>query len=1353
MSSSSSQSIPDEQLPTALAPTAPQRELWIASKVGGDDANRAFNECLSLKLRGSLKPELLERALQVLTDRHEALRCRFTPDGDRFTVVPVQQNTLQRHDLLPLPPGERQGRAAALLRAQVETPFDLERAPLFRTVLIRIEPELHLFALCAHHVVCDGWSARVLVNELAALYRAGAANPTLPVSAAAAGLEPPRSFAAYASALRTRVQSAQGAADEGYWMNRLGGALKPIELPTDHPTPARRTYASARADLDLDPRLLAPLRQLGARSGCTLLVTLMGVVQAWLQRLTGERDLILGMPTAGQAAAGAEALVGHCVHVLPIRASVDPDRSFLEHLDAFKPVMLDAFAHQQVTFSSLLRKLNLRFDPSRIPLIPVCMNVDLGIDDLDFGPVQAKCESVPRAFESFELFLNAVDHRSRLVLEWSYNTALFDESTIRRWMREIETLVAEIVARPTAPLKQLAVLAPDEVELLARLNATDRAVTFSPAHERIAAHAVAAPQRPAVRFGAQTLSYRELDRRANRLANRLRREGVRERDCVGVCLSRSEMLPVALLAVMKCGAAYVPMDPAYPVARLAMMAEDAGVRLIVTEATAAVAAPAVDKTVRLDLIAAELATESDASPGIPVAPQDRAYVLFTSGSTGRPKGVEIPHRALENFLLSMQREPGFRADDRLLAVTTISFDIAGLELFLPLTSGGMVVIADRSQAADPEKLAELIDREEITMMQATPATWRMLIDARWAGRPQLRALCGGEAFPLALVQALTSRVGEVWNMYGPTETTIWSTVKRMAPDARVTIGHPIDNTRVYVLDANLRPMPIGAAGEIWIAGDGVALGYIGRSELTRERFLESPFVPGERMYRTGDLGRVLPDGDLECLGRSDFQVKIRGFRIELGEIEAVLERFPGIRKAAVHLLERAATGPQLCAYWVAEPGRNGDQPVDQTALRAYLQGNLPSYMLPQHYLALDALPLTPAGKVDRKALPAVETESPGIGSSLESLRDDIDVAVAEIWQELLGVSEVGLDDDFFALGGHSLLAVRFVTAVAFKLGVPFTLTSLFAASTLREVADTIRSGGGQFERGAVALRREPGAPRIFFICGVHLYRTAAVGLGRGIESYGVVVSADELLAAAMHTKMIPKMDLPACVAEYIRAIRAVQAHGPYHLSGVSFGGVLAYEIARSLRAAGEEVHTLALLDPVLPSAVRTNRLDQLEHLMKVDRIWSLGVRIAKRLLGERWLRRNARGSAGAGGSGSAAASESFTAERLAEMRDQQYDNAMAEWDKTAPSYDGDIILFRATDLSDLPGLSIDPDLGWRRLIKGTLTIHDLPGNHLGILRPPNVQRLTAILRDRIVLRASRGHSIVTAPIGSETAPT
>jgi amino acid adenylation domain-containing protein len=1320
-----SQAIPMEHDPfaggdlfAALSPTAPQQELWMASQVGGDDANRAFNECLVLTLRGSLNADLLAASLQILADRHEALRCSFTNDGQRFTVLSALQNPLGRRDVSDLPAEERERRIEALLRAEVETPFDLGRAPLFRTSLIRVAPDLHKLVFCAHHVVCDGWSAGVLIQELAALYRAGV--PLWPVAPtpAQAKLGPAASFAAYASSLRERSQSPEGAADETFWIDRLSGPLKPIDLPTDRPYPPRRTYASRRLDLPLDPRLLAPLRQLGARAGSTFTVTLMGAFQVWLARLTGQRDLVVGMPAAGQAAVGAYSLVGHCVHLLPIRVAVDPSATFAAQLKASKPGMLDALDHQQVTFSSLLRKLNVPFDPSRIPLVPVCVNVDLAFGKLDFGPIEATCDSVPRAFESFELFVNAVDHRDRLVVEWSYSTALFDEATIRRWMRELETLIADLVARPETPIKDLGLLGPEEVKLLADLNTTQRPFTRTPVHERVAAEAVRHPQQTAVRFGTQALSYADLDRRANRLAHRLRKEGVRERDCVGVCLERSEQLPIALLAVLKCGAAYVPMDPGYPPARLAMMAEDARVRIVLTETAAAAAAPQVETTIRLDAIKTELDAEPEQPPAVTVGGEDRAYVLFTSGSTGRPKGVEIPHRALENFLASMQREPGFTSGDRLLAVTTISFDIAGLELFLPLVAGGTVVIASRRTASDPDALARLLDAEGITVMQATPATWRMLVDAGWRGRKQLRVLCGGEPLPESLLGALGDRVGEIWNMYGPTETTIWSTVKRVRPGARITIGRPIDNTRVYVLDADLANVPVGASGEIWIAGEGVALGYAGRDELTRERFIESPFVPGERMYRTGDLGRVLADGDLDCLGRSDFQVKVRGFRIELGEIEVVLERFPGVRKAAVNLFTRPGGDAQLVAYFVAGAG----QPVDVEALRAHLQAALPPYMVPQQFVALAALPLTPAGKVDRKALPA-PVLAPRSAGDAGGLRDDVDVAIAEIWQDLLGVDQIGIDDDFFALGGHSLLAVRFVSMVDARLGVSFSLAGLFAASTLRAVADAIRGGGGNFATGAVVLRKEPGSPRVFFICGVHLYRTAAHSLGQGIESYGVVVSADEQLMIALHTKTAPRVDVAQLVAEYLAALRKVQPHGPYHLAGVSFGGVLAYEIARNLRDAGEEVRILALLDPILPSAVRASIKGQFERFMKAEGIWNLGSRMARALLDQ--------GQRPAGPQ-SGAAEPVAEANKLVELRNAAYEDAMGRWEKTAPKYAGDVVLFRAKDVSEYPGLAIDPDLGWRRFMLGKLEIIDMPGNHLGILRAPNVYKLAAVIRARVL---------------------
>jgi amino acid adenylation domain-containing protein len=1314
----------DGELIAAMTPTASQEEIWIATKVGGDDANRAFNEALALTLRGPLNQDALEAALRVLSERHESLRCSFTADGQRFTVTSADRMKLARLDLSTLPAEARAADLADVFRREVETPFDLERSPLYRASLIRMEPDRHIFLFCCHHVICDGLSVGVLAHEIAAVYRETARRWPAPTSSADLGLAPAPSFAAYATEMRARNGTDAAKREEAFWLERLAGDIKPIDLPIDRPRPARRTYGARRVDLSFDPALLAPLRKLGAKAGCTFLATFMGAVQVWLHRLTGQRDLVIGVPAAGQAASGAASLVGHCVNVLPIRAEVDPVATFAGHLAALRPVILDAFDNQQVTFSTLLRRLNIAFDASRISLIPVCVNLDTGLGDLDFGGLEVACETLPRAFETFELFINAVDHRDRLVLEWSYNTALFDEATIRRWMRELEVVVADALRRPEATLQQLDVLAPEEKEIFRRLNDTRRPVDGVPVHERVASRAREGPDRTAIRFGGRALSYRDLDRRANQLAQRLRREGVHPRHCVGVSLNRSESLPVALLAVLKCGASYVPMDPSYPADRLAMMAEDAGVRLVVTEHGLLSGLPRVEASVCIDTLRAELGAEPDEPPGVVVAGEDRAYVLFTSGSTGRPKGVEVPHRALENFLASMQRAPGFTEEDRLLAVTTMSFDIAGLELFLPLVTGGTVVIANRSDTADPEALIDLLGSEGITVMQATPATWRMLIDAGWRGRDGLRVLCGGEALTPGLAAELGERARDVWNMYGPTETTIWSTVKRVERGSRVTIGRAIDNTTVYVLDENRAQVPVSSTGEIWIGGAGVALGYVGRPELTRERFIEGAFVPGERAYRTGDLGRVLPDGEIECLGRADSQVKIRGFRVELGEIETAIERVVGVRKSIVQLLQKGQD-PQLVAYFVTDAGRT----VDVAAIKVALQKALPAYMLPTYHVPLDAWPLTPAGKIDRKALPA-PVVGRGDAGMAEGLRDDVDVLIAEIWQELLGVRDVRLTDDFFALGGQSLLAVRFVTMVKAKLGIPFNLATLFVGPSLREVADAVRAGGGQVEKGAIALRREPGAPRVFFICGVHLYRAAAFGLGEGIESYGVIVTADDKLEEALKTNVVPRFEVPPLVQEYLAAVRRVQPHGPYRLAGVSFGGVLAYEVARALQAAGEQVDLLALLDPVLPSSLRRSVVGQLKRMTTADGIRNVSMRVAKTLLGPAQQ--------------TSAFGDETPVTNLAALRERAYDNAIAKWDKNPPSYSGDAVLLRAMDKSDFLGMNISHDLGWRRLIQGNLDIHEVPGNHIGILRAPNVQRLAEILRryvlDAAVAESARRHA-------------
>jgi amino acid adenylation domain-containing protein len=1044
--------------------TEPQREIWLADQLGME-ASLAFNLSVSLLLRGRLDVQALRASLQDLVDRHEALRANVGPDGETFCVLERFEIPCPMSDLADVDDAARKAAIGEHLRASVETPFALGTQPLFRAQLLRLAQDEHLLVLAAHHIVCDGWSWWVVVRELGALYgqRSGAVIEPL---------APSVSFADYALMEAGREADAAHATDEAYWLSRFQGVPPVLELPTDRPRPAQRTFASAREDHVLDAELLGALRRTGARRGVSLFATLLAGFSGLLSRLSGQSDIVVGIPAAGQPVAGHDNLVGHCVNALPLRFDVEPLQSFAQSLDGAQATLLDALEHQRYTFGTLLKKLRIRRDPSRMPLLSVLFNLDQALDKegTAFPGLAMEFDSNPRSFETFELFVNAVQVRGELRLECQYNRDLFDGATVRRWLRAYETLLRAAVEHEDACIGHLPLVdAAARAELLAL---QPEPVAFDLArrvHEYFEAQCDRAPERIAVHAGSNVLSYAELEQRANRIAQALRSHGVRRGALVGIAVDRGVDMLAALLGVLKAGAGYVPLDPQFPHERLAYMAADAGLALLLTSQEHAAHFDLRGRPVLLvdDVLAGLAATPAEriGRDAGAASPEDVAYVIYTSGSTGRPKGVRVPHRAVSNFLDSMRIEPGLGALDRLVAVTTLSFDIAVLELFLPLAVGAEVFIADRETAGDGVALAAMLESSRATVMQATPSTWRLLLDAGWRGTQTFKALCGGEPLAPELASSLLQRCSTLWNLYGPTETTVWSTCAHVAPaTARslpdVNIGRPIANTRVWIVDAHGEPCPIGVPGELLIGGDGVTLGYLDRPELTAERFVADRFserrdaqesdVPEPLLYRTGDRGRWRPDGNLEHLGRLDHQVKVRGYRIELGEIEANLAAHGDIANVLATVREDQPGDQRLVAYVVA----NARTAVDEASLRIHLRDLLPAYMVPQHFVVLDELPLLPNGKIDRNSLPApaaaVKTAPSAAHDTAAAAVDPRVRYLSEVWTELLGMP-AGADDNFFELGGHSMLAVQMASRVERDTGVRIKLIRL-GAETLAQVA-------------------------------------------------------------------------------------------------------------------------------------------------------------------------------------------------------------------------------------------------------------------------------------------------------------
>lgn len=1024
--------------------TGPQKEI-IASAQMSDAANTAFNEAVSISICGELNKDMLESCLNKLIERHDILRATFSRNGQEICLQESKSFHLNFKDLSQLSLPEQEKQIGDLWRNVVVSPMNLEEGPLFFAWLNKLADAQFELTIAAHHIICDGWSIGMLINELAHLYRS---------SGSTEGMAPAESFFDFAEQLDAREFSNR---DNDYWQEKFLQIPPVLDLPLDYTRPLMRTFEARRFDYDLDADLVASLRKMAAGLKASFVNVVLAGYFALLHRLTGSEDVVVGLPVAGQAAFKRPNQVGHMVQLLPIRLNFGGAARFDELVGMVKREVLNASEHPNFTFGKLLEKMTI--DRSRVPLVSTVFNIDQPMPQLDFAGAVGVLKSVPRAAENFEMFLNIVPSDKKLTIEATYSTALFSESTIKAWLTSLECILSQAVSHQDIEISDLA-LTESVPEILQQCNATTFEVKFPDFVSALRAQSKLTPEAPAIVCSGRTLTYGQLDCLSDSAASGLALKGIKEGATVGICCERSEKMVIGVVALLKLGAAYLPLDPDFPQERLLYMLEDSGAVAIIED-------DAAPQSMReLNTLHFGIDGFSDAAPADaamrPLAddPDRVAYIIYTSGSTGKPKGVRVPTRAMINFLESIVREPGCSAEDRLLAVTTLSFDISVLELFMPLICGACTIIATREQTRDGGKLAELIATHSINVMQATPSTWRMLLASEWRGQPsiiKLKALCGGEPLPPDLVAELFPRVAELWNMYGPTETTVWSTCKRIdRPDGLITIGKPIANTQIYILDKNKRSLPLSAPGELYIGGVGVTLGYHNRAELNAQRFVSHPIYG--RIYATGDLARILPSGEIQHLGRLDDQVKLRGYRIELGEIESALISCPGLRAAAVYLWELSPDDVRIVACCVP----SGSQPLETNSIRKQLRRTLPSYMVPQYLLEVSTIPLTPNGKVNRRALPRPEETRTSIFAR-SALITDTEKLVGKIWEELVKPKgPVCRDDNFFEIGGHSLLALQAIHKIESATGKKITPAEIIARR-LWEIAEKISSDTVQSE--------------------------------------------------------------------------------------------------------------------------------------------------------------------------------------------------------------------------------------------------------------------------------------------------
>ncbi|MDF1754990.1 MAG: amino acid adenylation domain-containing protein [Verrucomicrobiales bacterium] len=1056
------------EMPEVFPLSEGQKALWFLNRLAPDSS--AYNLVFSGKFRPLLDHEAMKKAFALLFERHPMFDVSFTTrNGEPVQVL--QHNRafdFREHDCSNLNDSQLKN----LITEHANRPFNLERGPVVRLELFRTSDDAHIALLSMHHIVSDAWSVAVMMQDLIEYYFSFKAGKTPKLEAQKA------SFADYVNWEIAHLASESGDRMLDYWKEHMAGAPPVIDLPTDRPRPTVQTFNGATYGFQLDEALTESVEELSKSSNATLFTTLLSAYEILLHRYCQQDDLVVGVPLAGRSQQELQSLVGYFINPVPVRSTVDDDPSVTEFLTRNRDSVNGALENQHYPMSRLVEKLNVPRDPGRSPLFQVSFSMERipGIDEqgiavfligqgghtFHIGDLSMETIDLTTRQAQFEITLVVEEAGGNLFGCWQYNRDLFDEETIAELSKLYEQVLRAMVATPDAKLSEIQLLdKSEESKVLLEWNDTaadyDRDALL---HELVAESASKRDEDTAVIFGDTHITYGQLNRKANGVAKNLTDNGLKVGDNVAVMVERSPEMIAALLGVMKAGGTYIPLDPEFPIERLEMMLADAAPHsVIVSKATSNNTALGKLKVVNIDKIEAT----ADAPKVTGVTAKSLAYIIYTSGSTGTPKGVEIPHRAAVNFLTSMLEKPGLTSEDKLLAVTTLSFDISLLEMFLPLIAGATVVIAGADDVKDGRRLANLINEEDITVMQATPATWQMLLDSGWEGQSELRAFCGGEALNRNLANTLVNSAKEVWNLYGPTETTVWSTVEKISEsNDSVSIGRPIANTRVYLLDANHNPVPAGFTGELWIGGDGLARGYRNRPELTAEAF-QKITIGGEtqRLYRTGDLARWNREGNLECLGRVDFQVKVRGVRIELGDIEAQMEEYAGIKSAVVTKREDLPSGEGLVGYFIPTGGKK----VDNSELRTFLSEKLPASYVPAYFHEMSEFPLTPNLKTDRKRLPSPKF---GLGDSSERVdpKTGTETILWDIFSANFETKEFGTTDNFFELGGDSLMALRILVEVSDKTKCEVPVDAFLTHPTIEQLASYIDAGGA--ETGAAA---------------------------------------------------------------------------------------------------------------------------------------------------------------------------------------------------------------------------------------------------------------------------------------------
>jgi amino acid adenylation domain-containing protein len=1354
----------DQPLPVSFA----QQRLWFLDQL--QPGNSFYNIATELHLTGLLNTAALEHSLNAMVRRHEVLRTTFaTIDGMPIQIIaPAAPIDLPLVDLQPVAAAERETALRQFLHDEGLKPFDLTHGPLMRFTLIRLTLTEHVLLVASHHIVVDAWSDDVLIRELATCYAAYLAGQPDAAESQLPAL--PIQYADFAAWQRQWLQGEVVQTQLAYWRRQLEGMSPILELPTDRPRPPVQSFRGAFHEFALPQPLAAACTALSLREGCTLFMTCLAAFQVLLYRYTGQTDISIGSPIANRGRPEIEHLIGFFTNTLVLRANLEGNPSFRDLLRQVRDVTLNAYAHQDLPFELLVEELRPERDLSRTPLFQVMFvlrNTSKATFELPGIDLSLLEGTTGTAKFDLTLFLTETDGALSGGVE--YNTDLFDATTIGRLVQHFQTLLEHIVIEPTQRISRLPLLAPSERQYLIQTwNATqvDYPEQMS-IHQLVEAQVERTPDAPAALFGDRQLTYQQLNCRANQLAHYLHRLGVGPDSCVGIYLERSLELPIAVLAVLKAGAAYVPLDSTYPHDRLAFMMQDTRTPVLLTHTPLVDSLPApVANVICLDRDWSTIAQEPSDNPDYGVTSSNLAYIIYTSGSTGIPKGVAMGHRPLVNLLAWQLQYSTLPGPTVTLQFAPLSFDASFQEMFSTWWVGGTLVLMPAALRQDPVQLLELMERQRVERLFLPFVALQQLAEVIDAGQARLPSAlreivtAGEQLYITDSVARLFERMrnGILYNYYGPSETHVVTalTLTGSPRDWPVlpSIGRPIGNTQMYILDEHGEPMPVGIPGELYIGGVSLADGYLDRPAITAQKFIPDPFAttPGARLYRSGDLARWLPDGTIAFLGRIDHQVKIRGYRVELGEIEAALMQHPQVREAAVVVHEgsgHSSGDKRLVAYLVpdARAGLSPEQRHLSVAdLTIFLRQMMPEYMVPAAFVFLERIPVTPSGKLNRRALPAPEFVRSTAAQVLP--RDVLELRLALIWQDLLAISPIGVTDNFFEIGGHSLLAVRLQTQIQQQLGQHLPLAIFFQNPTIGQLAARLRQpGASPVWSPVVTLQPHGTQPPLFCVHGgdgsALSFMAVAQSLGASQPCYG-------FQAAGLEGEQPPCDSIPDMAARYVAALREIQPHGPYHLAGWSVGGVIAFEMARQLESQGHMVALLALLDSQADQyfdPAQRPALDDARVLAEFleEMGGSSGRRFGESIHELAALEPDARferlvDEARRCQIVPADVELTHIRQRLAVFQAnlralEQYTPQMGRQRLT---------LLRA--MGESYPVDRDPSLGWAALTSGGIEIIDVPGTHYSMIAPPHVTELAEQLRHG--LDALKGSGLRCSAVGS-----